>query len=234
MVVSSNRSEEGFKYILIWYLTWYDYNWKYGDEMFRKCPETRCYLTPNRTSLSSVEDFDAILFHQWLWNVSDIPDPSKRKQTQRYVQWMFEAPVREKYYRTSPGALNNFYNWTVSYRKDSTFPTPYGKVVQKETFVIPKNLQKFISKFGEDNPHIFYKSDLKADGVAFISNCKDKSGRMDVIKELRQYISIDIFGKCSDQNMTCEKSKDRDCLDTLNSSYKAGWSILSIVKMRLL
>ena len=183
-----------------------------------KCPQSKCYLTPNRTLLHSVEEFDAILFHQWSLNLSDLPE--KRLATQRYVQWMLEAPARERYYKTSPGALNNFYNWTVSYRMDSTFPTPYGKVVQKENSVFPKNLKKFISKFGDNQSKFFDKSNPRADGVAFISNCKDKSGRMEAIHELRQFISIDIYGKCSDQNLTCEKSNNKDCLDILNSSYK--------------
>ena len=87
-----------------------------------------------------------------------------------------------------------------------------------------EDLIEFISNFGEENKHLAEKKDFKADGVAFISNCNDKSGRLDTINELRNFISIDIYGKCSDQNLTCERSDAPDadfkCMEMVNSSYK--------------
>ena len=56
--------------------------------------------------------------------------PGARRPEQRYVHWMFESPAHLFYDFTPLAQLNNFFNWSMSYRLDSMFPTPYGKFVQ--------------------------------------------------------------------------------------------------------
>jgi len=55
-----------------------------------------------------------------------------------------------------------------------------------------------------------------------VSNCNSESGRETVIKKLKEYLSVDVYGKgsCSDPGMTCERSKDDKCLQMLSTSYK--------------
>ena len=88
------------------------------------CPESRCFLTSDRKYLGSVSDFDAIIFHQRSIRLQDIP--AKRGPDQRYVQWMFESPAHSNYDFTPAAKLAGFFNWSMSYRLDSTFPRPYG------------------------------------------------------------------------------------------------------------
>ena len=117
------------KYILTWCEAYGNkkYFWEFGSDKFLEagCPEARCHLTEDRDMLASVADFDAILFHQR--SISLRTDrPQSRRAEQRYVHWMFESPAHLFYDVTPLTEMNNFFNWSISYRLDSTFPTPYG------------------------------------------------------------------------------------------------------------
>ena len=88
------------------------------------CPESRCFLTSDRNYLGSVSEFDAIIFHQRSIRLKDTP--ATRRPEQRYVQWMFESPAHSNYDFTPAKKLAGFFNWSMTYRLDSTFPRPYG------------------------------------------------------------------------------------------------------------
>ena len=126
-----------YKYILSWCEAYGNkkYSWEFGSEKFLEagCPEARCFLTEDRNMLGSVADFDAILFHQRSFNLRT-DRPKLRSPGQRYVHWMFESPAHLHYDITPLDKFKNFFNWSISYRLDSTFPTPHGsfRLVRKE------------------------------------------------------------------------------------------------------
>ena len=183
------------------------------------CPESRCYLTSDRSYLESVDKFDAIMFHQRPFSFTDIP--GSRRPSQRYIQWMFESPAWSyNYDRTIPEKLNNFFNWSMSYRLDARFTTPYGQLVKKSEHPQGEALVGYIQKFSQENLHLAKKPEYKADAAAFISNCYTKSDRDGVVKKLRDHISIDVYGQCSDQKLVCDRSNDHQCLEMLSTSYK--------------
>lgn len=127
---SADGGNTSIKYILTWCEAYGSkkYFWDFGQEKFLEagCPEARCFLTDDRDLLGSVADFDAILFHQRSFNLRS-DRPPLRSPGQRYVHWMFESPAHLHYDTTPLHQLNNFFNWSISYRLDSTFPTPHGK-----------------------------------------------------------------------------------------------------------
>ena len=45
---------------------------------------------------------------------------------------------------------NGFFNWTMTYRQDSDFYTPYGKV-HPISSSLPSNLDEHIQQFGDEN-----------------------------------------------------------------------------------
>ena len=119
-----------YKYILTWCEAYggKTYSWAFGSDKFKEagCPESRCYLTSNRTLLSSISQFDAIMFHQRSFSWRDAPRATDRRSEQRYVHWMFESPAHLNYDVIRLSELSNFFNWSMSYRLDSAFPAPYG------------------------------------------------------------------------------------------------------------
>ena len=133
--------------------------------------------------------------------------PGTRRPEQRYVHWMFESPAHLAWDSTPLAKLNNFFNWSLSYRLDSRFPTPYGKFVQvkilhdhdfftllhelncnqkKQTKSVGPELDKHILKFGEANIHLAKKTKVRGLAAVFVSNCHSRSGRENIIRELKK------------------------------------------------
>ena len=56
---------------------------------------------------------------------------------------------------------NGFFNWTMTYRQDSDFYTPYGKV-HPISSSLPSNLDEHIQQFGDENKGTTtYRSNLR-------------------------------------------------------------------------
>ena len=57
-----------------------------------------------------------------------IPNQKKRKPSQRYVMFLMESPLNDGFPYEKFG---NFFNWTMTFRRDSDFTRPYGWVIRK-------------------------------------------------------------------------------------------------------
>ena len=75
-----------------------------------------------------MEKFAAILFHQRSVTLKDLP--RKRDPRQYYVHWSLESPVHTFYDLTDLKLLQNFFNLTMTYRRDSDISLPYGSIEQ--------------------------------------------------------------------------------------------------------
>ena len=93
---------------------------------------------------------------------------------------------------------NGFFNWTMTYRKDSDFPHPYGQVVKFLDHPTNKlELTNHIEKFGKDNSNL---GEGKTKPVAwFVSNCNSMSKREDYVKELQKFIQASYLNSHSQQ-----------------------------------
>ena len=78
----------------------------------------------------SMNQFDAILFFIGHWTVGHIslPNQYNRKSSQYYVMFLMEGPLNERFPYEK---YKNFFNWTMTYRRDSDFYTPYGWIAPK-------------------------------------------------------------------------------------------------------
>ena len=82
-------------------------------------------------------DFDAIIFHARDLDLQDLP--KSRNPRQNYIMFIEESPVMDSYpamevlgFESPPyKKLANFFNWTMSYRRDSDFVIPYGWIAPK-------------------------------------------------------------------------------------------------------
>ena len=86
----------------------------------------------------------------------------------------------------------NFFNWTITYREDSTFFHPYGSIEPIATKPHPSQgpeLDAYIQEFGRTNKEKYTQGKIKK--VAwFVSNCHSVSGREAFTKELQKYIEV--------------------------------------------
>ncbi|KAL7040042.1 hypothetical protein ACKWTF_000237 [Chironomus riparius] len=217
-----NEEQLQVKNILFWTKFWNKTSWYLGSDEAGKelleslnCPVTNCFFTHNRTYLSNVTQYDAILFHgaQYL---KDQP-PNERASDQLYVFANLESPYLTVENLTR---YKNFYNLTMTYRFDSDIPWFYGRIVEKSTSEIIAPSMNPTWKEPESN---FYDPEMhkivlrKKTAMAwFASNCKSASKREDLVNKLQKFIDVDIYGKCG--KLHCEKNSML-CYDMLTANY---------------
>ncbi|CAH0555819.1 unnamed protein product [Brassicogethes aeneus] len=186
------------KVILYYTKCFNDENFYFGSgDIFKDCPVRNCYATSNKL-LMPIEKFDALMFHGYEYD-SLKKKPKKRSPHQRYIFFNLESAANTK----NLDKFGKFYNWTMTFRKDSDFIRPYGSVVKKDTsYTLPsvESIKKRKHKI-----------------AWFVSHCKTKGFREKLVKEMQKYVDIDIYGRCG--NKTCSRDSNK-CYDYLEKNYK--------------
>ncbi|XP_066910488.1 glycoprotein 3-alpha-L-fucosyltransferase A-like [Clytia hemisphaerica] len=172
----------------------YFYDKTMTDEKFQRsqCSVKNCRFVRKPRDY---ETADAVLF-------KDIPEHLKRpvsKPGQLWVYYQLESPVHT---RRLPE--KSVFNWTATYRPDSTVEAPYGKFGER-IFHRKMKLRRNYAKG-------------KTKNIAwFVSNCDNLNGRMKYVRELRKYIDVDIYGDCG--NLTCDRDSV-SCMRMLQREYR--------------
>lgn len=207
-----------------------DWQFGFGHQPFldHGCPVNNCYTTNNKSLLASLADFDAILFHIRDMNKGHLalPHPKKRKASQRYVMFLMESPMNDDF---PYDKFSSYFNWTMTYRRDSDFPRPYGWIAKKgHPWHYPPSCRSpqdwtyplKISPDGPPGPH-----PPKNFSAWMVSNCHTNSEREAYIADLQKYIPIDIYGGCGSKSCPRnEQNGDKACLELLSRSYKFYFS----------
>ncbi|KAG7176267.1 Alpha-(1 3)-fucosyltransferase C-like 6, partial [Homarus americanus] len=114
-----------------------------------------------------------------------------RDPTQPWIITTFEAPPRaNSIHHTDYRSLNGVFNRTMLYRRDSDVMVPHGFIVRRdEAELLPASWRI---------PPLPHPGDWHARKpiVAFISNCKAKSGRLEYVHALQKHIPVDVYGRC--------------------------------------
>jgi len=211
-----NASDDDLKYILFWNEAYgtKEYDLGFGRQPFYSslCPETRCFATADR-DLKKHEDFDAVFFHQRSLDWKDIPDRRKRKASQRYVHFIMESA---QYLYMDIHQMDGFFNWTMTYRRDSDFPRPYGHVVQVRPHPTGPELEEFIQQFGEKNKDLAKGKTKEA--AWFVSHCATQARREAYVKKLKKHMEVDVYGKCG--KLQCSRDNETECFLKLERDYK--------------
>ena len=161
-----------------------------------KCPVYNCEATKDK---SRYGESDLVVFS--LVNPIDMNEiPKYRNPNQEWAMVLIESPVNV------PGSrfLDLHYNLSVTYRSDSD---TYSHYAYENELVWALN-----EEFDDKKDYLLNKSEFS---VALISNCHDKSGRLQYIKEMRKYVPVTIFGRCGDP---CPKNGD--CKEIVSKNYK--------------
>jgi len=151
-----------------------------------------------------------------------------RQTHQTFVYMTMESPLshysqyeNRRHYATTTAPFR--FNWTMTYRRDSTLPRPYGffQRIQSSSntnqsyYPIqfnpePKFLQynetHFLQHVLPRKPQSFHNLATKrSKGVAWIvSRCNTPSRREDYVAKLSEYIDVDIMGECG--TIPCNES----------------------------
>ena len=77
--------------------------------------------------------------------------PKHRYTKQYYVHWVVESA---QYLYMDIHSLNNYFNWTMTYKRNSDFYLPYGRVTKIKDHPPPgPELDVLIRDFGQKNQH---------------------------------------------------------------------------------
>ena len=88
------------------------------------------------------------------------------KANQRYIHYIMESA---QYLYTDISTMNNFFNWTMTYRRDSDFYRPYGRIVKIKPHPEGAELEEYIKMFGKKNKHL--AKEKKKHAAWFVSHC---------------------------------------------------------------
>lgn len=188
-----------------------------GTEHFKRCLVSNCFVTLNESYFQDFDQFDAVVIKPGRLRKDELAQKyalKPRNTKQRYVFRTVEAPnqrhsdlVNEAYFS------KGFFNWTWTYRSDSDVINTYGYIVKPKTEARPRGtfLENQL-KYSELN------MSKKTNSVFWVvSDCKTESQRELYVEELRQYIDVDIYGKCGP--LDCPQI-GMDCHVELSNSYK--------------
>lgn len=156
----------------------------------------KCIFTDKRESATRA---DAILFHWRDVKINRLPT-NFRRNDQIWILYNWETPCYSKSLLPSNNK-NIEFNWTTTYRLDSTLLGPTTIVEKRES---------------ELNLNTNYEPNLssKTKNVAWIvSHCNTLSRRESYVNEMQKYIAVDIFGKCGDK-------KCKNCYAEIAQQYR--------------
>ncbi|KAK4320336.1 hypothetical protein Pmani_008842 [Petrolisthes manimaculis] len=197
---------------------WYTNHMK--DIVDGKCP-LPCKVTKD---LTQVKKADAVLIHiRSLTTPTDVLKKlGPRDPSQPWVMFEVETELlANSVHRTKYSTLDNFFNRTMYYRQDADIRLLHGFIVKRgpDASLLPP-MWRLPSHVTQDN---FNSRKL---AVAFISHCKDSSGRLTYVWELQKHMKVHLYGRCG--NLTCGKSlyvdhnyhiEDEKCLKMAGNNY---------------
>ena len=187
----------------------------------------------------SISEYDAIIFHARDLDVQDLPDQSLRNPKQRYIMFLEESPLMDSYpamelftYDSPPyRKLGGFFNWTMSYRRESDIYVPYGWIVpHNHNFQYPPlspiswtDYMNIIDSLGSiegfQNMKAVEDSSIGVDKVEIawiVSHCHTTSNREGYVRNLQKYMPVDIYGRCGTK--LCPD--DANCFPHISKNYK--------------
>lgn len=168
------------------------------------CPDFPCYITTNR---NYSENSSAMIFAAQILDSA----PPKRRPDQIFILHNHEPPYVNKFFERNwregfkQPTWKQVFNWTMTYRMDSDLIAPYGIIRRRPTPLMDKDYRSIMGN--------------KTKAVAWmVSNCNPQSQRSKYVMEMKKYIDIDIFGRCS--KLKCPRNDEKKCVQMINKNYK--------------
>lgn len=125
----------------------------------------------------------------------------KRPLHQIWMLYLLECPLHTQMFK-----FPSVFNWTATYRTDSTIVAPY----ERWQYYNP-NVR---TKIQERN----YAANKTKQVAWFVSNCGARNGRLNYARQLGKFINVDIYGACGSHR--CARTSAAKCFNLLNQDYK--------------
>jgi len=188
-------SQTPLKKILLWNgaSSWGGIKPGRGVFLKEKCPVSSCVISSNR---QESESSDLILFKDHF-----SPPAIKRSPNQVWMLYLLECPLHTQIFHQK-----HIFNWTATYRSDSTIVAPYER------------WQYYNENVKRINENKNYAENKTKQVAWFVSNCGARNGRLQYARELGNYIGVDIYGACGTKK--CPRSEQKRCFSMLNTDYK--------------
>ncbi|XP_031572423.1 alpha-(1,3)-fucosyltransferase 4-like [Actinia tenebrosa] len=182
----SLSSSKQFKVVLGYTAFFHEkpWGWMNGTKRFNHwegiaCPFFHCELVFDNKKFRSA---DAVLFH-----AKDMPGRvemyriyKQKPKEQKWIYFALEPPT----FNPDSKWLNNLFHWTLTYRRDSDFYSPYGYYYR------PTNGVK-------DADGIINKMMRRKDRFVMWASSHCALPREKFIKKLMSFITVDVYGKCA-------------------------------------
>uniref|UniRef100_A0A2A4JCX4 Fucosyltransferase n=1 Tax=Heliothis virescens TaxID=7102 RepID=A0A2A4JCX4_HELVI len=214
-IPNPNPNENRTFVVLVWkYWDWLKdrHVFNYGkarhkeNNLLEGCSVNNCIFTGDDNRMDTA---DAVLIHL---QKGRIPEVKNRNPKQRWIFLNDESPKNKFSLAKGNPELKSFYgvfNWSMTYRSDADIPVPYGRTVALDRPVLQeyilRQLAAMVPNWGRkrrDRP------------VALLmSNC-GVPARNEFVTELKKYIQVDVYGRCSDNEayrMSCPGHFKADC-----------------------
>ncbi|XP_021191579.3 4-galactosyl-N-acetylglucosaminide 3-alpha-L-fucosyltransferase 9 [Helicoverpa armigera] len=176
------------------------------DNLLEGCSVKNCVFTGDDSQMDTA---DAVLIHL---QRGLIPEVKHRNRKQRWIFLNDESPKNKFSLAKENPSLQNFYdvfNWSMTYRSDADVPVPYGRTVALERPVLSEFVMTELAAMVPN-----WNRKRRDRPVALLmSNCGVQA-RNDFVAELKKYIHVDVYGKCSDNQgyrMSCPGHFKADC-----------------------
>jgi alpha-1,3-fucosyltransferase len=189
------------------------------------CGSIRCEIISNR-SARPIESYDAIvvIFDDQFSPVDPMElaefQSESNNTNQKFVFYTRKSPQSLASYHNL-SEFTGVFNWTMTYKRDSDIPLLYGRIAPEElSFLSPEDVLRHIERarktFRPGPKSRISKLNKVSPIVAWMaSDCNTTSQRELYVKELKNYIEVDVYGKCG--NLTCDGPQ---CYDILVRNYK--------------
>jgi hypothetical protein len=153
-----------------WSVLLYNDSFPVAPKTLDGCPG-RCQMLFDPALLPEA---DVVIFH--IPSLS-LPIRARKRPGQRWVAWSMESDVN--YPLLANTAFMRQFDLTMTYRRDSDVWNPYFGPWLLDSLLMPPR-----------------EKTADAPAVYFASNCHDRSGRQECVRELMRSLRVDSYGRC--------------------------------------
>ncbi|XP_021364567.1 glycoprotein 3-alpha-L-fucosyltransferase A-like [Mizuhopecten yessoensis] len=178
------------KTVLIWTGFFFDDTWVDSFKNAFKLYKCKCIATADKSKIKSA---DAVVFH--LHDIDSLI-PDYRDESQVWIVTNAEPPPRV-FTSRDLRRVNNMFNWTLTYRRDSTIHAFYGR------FGPLSNKEQL--KYTPIN----YAATKSKMAASIVSDCADNAERYRILQELARYINLHQYGSCG--TLSCPRTGESKC-----------------------